>query len=57
MNYSNSNHSGDPCPKCGWQSKPVSWDDRMLGRHNSGRTCEELVAKIKEYLRVIGFSK
>lgn len=49
MNCLSSNHDGDPCSKCGWQSKPVSMDDRILGRHNSTLTCEEIQEELQEY--------
>jgi len=55
MNSSNSDHEGDPCPKCGWQSKPVTDADRFLGRHNSRLTCEEVQHHLKQYLRMLGF--
>lgn len=49
----NKGHSGDPCPMCGWQSRPVTMIDRVAGKHNGDLTCEETQREAAAFLKAV----
>ena len=46
-------HSGDPCTKCGWQSRPANEEDRIHGRHNSPGTCAVICAELDAFYNAV----